>query len=215
MTGLNFRWDQVKPPEEISPWAVPQQSRRVVPYLVDSWNHPESEAERLTELEGFLRGDFHLAREVKIAHNSYNGRIDLLAIPKLLELAETFLAFEVKGSGFDLERALKQSADYVGGRCRGSQISACFIYPTTGLGRDDERRGRGEFQEGMFNLIGQWRVGRGFVDQKVLILALGTEVIWDSRRGWHDVRAGRMLHGKRLVCGSRREVKANGSWRRF
>src|SRR5262249_7895729 len=93
-----------------------------------------SEAERLTELEALLAAHFDTFREVRIEHQSHNGRIDLLALPKIAELAEIALAFEVKGDGFDLERALKQSADYVGARVAngphaGERIAACFLYP--------------------------------------------------------------------------------------
>jgi hypothetical protein len=57
----------------------------------------------------------------------------------------------------------------------------------------------------MFQLIAQWRVGRGYVRGDDLWLAIGQETIWDSRRGWHAIRAERMLLGKRAVGGTRRE----------
>ena len=193
----------------------------------EEWRHPTSEADRLIELERFLAPDFTTFREVKIAHHSYTGRIDLLAVPKLPALRNVALAFEVKADGFDIERALKQCADYVGGRVvgtphRNKRIAACFLYPA-----DDDR---------YFQLIAQWRVGRGHIrrdgyeivddgemgnrDNPLtrpafrLELAIGLETIWDTR-GWHATVANRMLLRRRTVCGSRRQfnhvhVELNG-----
>ena len=80
---------------------------------------------------------------------------------------------------------------------RNKRISACFLCPTQNLHR---------YYSAMFQLIAQWRVGHGYVRRGALTLTIGQERIWDSHRGWHEVRAGRMLRGKRTVCGSRREV---------
>jgi hypothetical protein len=176
------------------------------------WRHPTSEADRLIELERFLAVDFDTYREVKIAHHSYTGRIDLLAVPKIVELRDVALAFEVKADGHKVQRSLKQCADYVGGRViggphRNKRIAACFLYPT-----DDSD----SYYRGMFTLIAYWRVGRGYIHHGGLWLAIGQERMWDSR-GWHEVRANRMLLGNRMVCGSRREfnhVEMNGL-RRF
>jgi hypothetical protein len=77
----------------------------------DEWPHPTSEADRLIELEGFLVDDFDTYQEVKIEHPAYSGRIDLLAVPKIAELRDVALAFEVKGERFKVQSALKQSAD--------------------------------------------------------------------------------------------------------
>ena len=169
------------------------------------WQHPASEAERVTELESFLAADFNTFREVRIEYRMLldvpvYGRIDLLAVPKGLDAV---LAFEVKRANFDVETALKQSADYVGGHVlegphRGKRIAACFLYPTAIHDRRDH--------EGMFNLIAQWRVGRGFMSWAVepeLALAIGYVVIWRSKRGWTS-KARDMLLGKRTVGGSRR-----------
>jgi hypothetical protein len=171
------------------------------------WRHPTSEAERRAELENFLAVDFDTFREVRIECRflpdvPLNLRIDLLAVPKISEL-DVVLAFEVKRDDFDVERALKQSADYVGGWVRegphsGKRIAACFLYPTQ-FGEGDR------YHEGMFQLIAQWRVGRGYVHRGGLWLAIGQEVIWDSR-GWHEAVARRMLLCKRTVGGSRRFV---------
>jgi hypothetical protein len=218
---LDLTLDQIKSPEEIR--AFNGFARPPLPLLDKRlgrvfWVHPTSEADRLSELRGFLRNDFYLSPEVRIEHHSYFGRVDLLAVPKVPELSGVLLAFEVKGEDFALERSLKQSADYVGGRVvwgphRGKRISACFLYPTTGLGRDHDHRA--EYQEGMFNLIAQWRVGRAYIHRSGLYLRFGQEVIWDSR-GWHDTVANRMLLSKRTVCGSRKEVELNrASWRRL
>jgi hypothetical protein len=129
------------------------------------WSHPTDEASRVAELEGFLSEDFLTFREMRIewlAHLDVwcAGRIDILAVPRIAELSEVVLAFEVKRRGFDIERALKQSADYVGGRVlegphKDKRIAACFLYPTTDL--------EGAGYARVFNLIAQWRVGRGFV----------------------------------------------------
>lgn len=172
------------------------------------WSHPPGEPERLTELEGWLADDFTTFREMRIEWLASldiwsAGRIDLLAIPKTEDLSGVVLAFEVKRRRFDVERALKQSADYVGGRVlegphKGKRIAACFLYPTTDL----EGRGYG----GVFNLIAQWRVGRGFVKGDELTLEIGLERIWRSRRGWSHVVAERMLLSKRSVGGSRRAL---------
>src|SRR6516165_9513301 len=124
-----------------------------------------TEAERLAELEWLLEDDFDTFREVRIEYHwmnwRKNGRIDLLAVPKAPDYAGAAMAFEVKRDGFDLERALKQSADYVGGRLLkwgGKRIAACFLYPA-----HEHQHGHGEREEGMFQLIAQWRVGRGYV----------------------------------------------------
>ena len=174
------------------------------------WRHPTSEAERRAELENFLAVDFDTFREVRIECRflpdvPLNLRIDLLAVPKISEL-DVVLAFEVKRDRFDVERALKQSADYVGGRPlegphRGKRIAACFLYPA-----HRHQHGENRYDEGMFQLIAQWRVGRGYVRHDVLALAIGLETIWDSCRGWHETVADRMLLGKRTVGGSRRFV---------
>jgi len=176
------------------------------PIILKDWLHPASEAERLDELIDFLRDDFRVYREVRIAHHEWNGRVDVLAVPKCADFASVVLAFEVKPDRFDVERALKQSADYVGGRvfegphCD-KRVSACFLYPAD----TSKYPTRDRYHEGMFQLIAQWRVGRGYVHRGGLWLAIGQEVIWDSR-GWHEVRANRMLLGKRIVGGSRREI---------
>ena len=179
------------------------------------WPHPIDEAGRLAELESFLARDFDTFREVRIECQfllevRLNMRIDLLAVPKTEEL-DVVLAFEVKRDRFDLERALKQSADYVGGRVlegphSGKRIAACFLYPIASF-EHAERWEVGRYHEGMFNLIAQWRVGRGFVSHAhELTLALGYVVIWRSQRGWVVSKASEMLLGKRSVGGSRREV---------
>jgi hypothetical protein len=177
---------------------------------VMDWPHPIDEAGRLAELESFLARDFDTFREVRIECQflldvRLNMRIDLLAVPKIEEL-DVVIAFEV-----DLERALKQSADYVGGRVlegphSGKRIAACFLYPSASF-EHAERWEVGRYHEGMFNLIAQWRVGRGFVSHAhELTLALGYVVIWRSQRGWVTSKASGMLLGKRSVGGSRREV---------
>jgi hypothetical protein len=179
------------------------------------WPHPTSEAERVTELEGLLNADadFDTFREVGIKHQWGGGRIDLLAVPKILDFG--LFAFEVKGDRFDPERALKQSADYVGGKVlngpyKDERITACFLYP------DIEHPSA--FLMGMYNLIAQWRVGRAFMkpykdysEARIrhgheLTLAIGYEVIWRSRRGWVPTKVKNMLLGKRTVGGSRREI---------
>jgi hypothetical protein len=176
--------------------------------LAEQWQgHPTSEPERTAELESWLAEDFLTFREMRIEWLSMldlwtTGRIDLLAVPKLAEL-DVVLAFEVKRRRFDVERALKQSADYVGGRVlegphKGKRIVACFLYPTT------ELEGRG--YAGVFNLIAQWRVGRGFVKGDELTLEIGLERIWRSQRGWSSVVAERMLLSKRSIGGSRRAL---------
>jgi hypothetical protein len=155
-----------------------------------------------------LGEDFETFREVQIEyqHMSWIGRVDLLAVPKTdgkvfdwhnrqRPVPDVVLAFEVKGEGFHLERALKQSADYVGGRVlegphRGKSIAACFLYPVK--------------WNCYFQLIAQWRVGRGFVKGGGLWLAIGQEQIWDSSRGWHATIANRMLLSRRKVGGSRK-----------
>jgi hypothetical protein len=178
------------------------------------WQHPASEAERLTEIEDFLTADFDLFREVTIACSSLSGsvkcRVDLLAVPKAFDLA---IAIEVKGEKFDLERALKQSADYVGGRILegphiGKQIIASFLYPGEGFryySKDPYIMVDSARYNAMFNLIAQWRVGRGFIDPYYheLTLAFGFVVIWRSKRGWTS-KASDMLLGKRTFGGSRR-----------
>jgi hypothetical protein len=131
-------------------------------------------------------------------------------------LDEVVLAFEVKGEGFDLERALKQSADYVSGRVlaglhAGKRIAACFLYPVewerAGHADPGWRWSEAARLAGMFNLIAQWRVGRGYVDRyHELTLALGYETIWRSRRGWVKSRAKGMLLGQRTIGGSRRDA---------
>jgi hypothetical protein len=167
----------------------------------------------VAELEGLLAEDFETFREVPIKWRHLldvpaSGRIDLLAVPKA-EGLDVALAFEVKRRGFDVERALKQSADYVGGWVlegphRGKRIAACFLYPFADFrGREDRS------YAGMFNLIAQWRVGRGFMRAGELTLALGFEVIWRSRRGWVASRASGMLLGKRSVGGSRKALPDN------
>ena len=153
MSILYLRPDEIPEPRTWLFCAKPQPKQ-------EEWVHPASEADRLIDLEDLLARDFKTYREVKIAHHSYSGRIDLLAIPKLPALSNVALAFEVKADGFDVERALKQCADYVGGRVigtphRNKRIAACFLYPT-----DDD------VNFGMFNLIAQWRVGRGYMDTK-------------------------------------------------
>jgi hypothetical protein len=164
------------------------------------WPHPTNEAQRRYELERLLRDDFETFREVQIEHQHCDGRIDLLAVPKSLD--RVVLAFEVKGDRYDPERALKQSADYVGARVlngpyKDRRITACFLYPEM-----EELTG---FRAGMFNLIAQWRVGRAFIDRYgELTLAIGYVVIWRSKRGWVGAKAPGMLLGKRSVGGSRR-----------
>jgi hypothetical protein len=193
----------------------------------EEWRHPDSEAERLIELESFLANSFDTFREVRIEHQwmPHSGRIDLLAVPKIggakiaswskpfdiEELDGLVLAFEVKRDGFDVERALKQSADYVGGTVlegphKGKSIAACFLYPT-GFG---DWRDRDHYHSGMFNLIAQWRVGCGYMSragvvEPELTLAIGFVVIWRSQRGWTS-KACDMLSGKRSMGGSRREI---------
>ena len=176
-------------------------SRAVNDLRPREWQHPPSEAERLAELEGFLASAFDTIREVPIRcqHNfgALDMRIDLLAVPKfevaavadLVDVRNVALAFEVKRKGFDVERALKQSADYVGGRVlegphRGKRIAACFLYPVADFDRANHWDRRDRYHAGMFNLIAQWRVGRGFVTRGSLWLALGFVVIWRSERGW-------------------------------
>jgi hypothetical protein len=168
--------------------------------------HPTSEAERLSDLEDWLSADFETFREVCIEHHwmHVSGRVDLLALPKARDYASAVIAFEVKGDGFDVERALKQSADYVGGRvvkgrCYGKRVSACLLYPTQNPFDEQPHRG------GMFQVLAQWRVGRGYMRNGALALAIGAETIWDSDSGWHDAVAERMLLGMRTVGGSRRE----------
>jgi hypothetical protein len=56
----------------------------------------------------------------------------------------------------------------------------------------------------MFNLIAQWRVGRGYVKRDALMLAIGQEKIWDSKSGWRVTVANRMLLSRRTVGGSRK-----------
>jgi hypothetical protein len=179
----------------------------------EEWPHPTSEADRLIELERFLARDFDTYREVKIIHQAYIGRIDLLAVPKIGALRNVALAFEVKGDGHKVQRSLKQCADYVGGRVigtphRNKRIAACFLYPTNDSDHSD-----------MFLLIAYWRVGRGYVRRNgALALTIGLETIWDSR-GWHSTVADRMLLSRRTVCGTRRgfnhvHVELNG-YRRF
>jgi len=160
-----------------------------------------SEADRLSELEGLLAAHFDTFREVRIE----NGRIDLLGVPKIEEL-DVALAFEVKRDGFDLERALKQSADYVGARVlagphKGKRIAACFLYPAR---KHLHGNYADRYHEGMFQLIAQWRVGRAYAHNGGLWLAIGYETIWDSR-GWHETVATRMLLSNRQVGGTRRE----------
>ena len=191
---LDMPMDQIEDPPPPQPYL-----RKV------EWQHPASEAERVTELESFLAADFNTFREVRIEYRMLldvpvYGRIDLLAVPKGLDAV---LAFEVKRANFDVEMALKQSADYVGGHVlegphRGKRIAACFLYPTAGYHHAD-------YYGAMFNLIAQWRVGRGFIDPywHELTLALGYVVIWRSKRGWTS-KARDMLLGKRTVGGSRR-----------
>jgi hypothetical protein len=184
----------------------------VQPWRKGPWQHPDSEPERLLELQGLLAKDFVTPLEVRVrfvvAGLSHVGRVDLLAIPRecgIEGLDEIALAFEVKRKGFDVERALKQSADYVGGTVfdgphAGKRIAACFLYPTTDL-HDSPRYG------GMFNLIAQWRVGRGYFDRyHEFKLDIGIETVWRSRRGWGATRAKRMLLGQRTVGGSRRDI---------
>jgi hypothetical protein len=167
-----------------------------------------TEADRLAELEELLEDDFNTFREVRIEHHWMNfcvsGRVDLLAVPKARDYAKAALAFEVKRDGFDLERALKQSADYVGGRALkwGKRIAACFLYPAH---EHQHRNYEDRYHDGMFQLIAQWRVGRAYARGDDLWLAIGQETIWDSRGGWHATRAEQMLLGKRAVGGSRRE----------
>jgi hypothetical protein len=230
---LDLRPDEIPEPRTWIAGAVPKPSRPE-----KEWAHPTNEADRLIELEGFLARDFDTYREVKIVHHSYTGRIDLLAAPKIGGLRNVALAFEVKADGFDIERALKQCADYVGGRVigtphRNKRIAACLLYPTDQLHGD-------RYYSGMFNLVAQWRVGRGYVRRNGyeivddgemgnrdnpltrpafrLELTIGLETIWDSR-GWHSTVANRMLMSRRTVCGSRRgfnhvHVELNG-YRRF
>jgi hypothetical protein len=221
-----------KPPPPPHDWIEVSSSRIefVTPKpkrAVASWSHPPSEAERLAELEGFLAADFDTIREVPIRHRGngefglFDMRIDLLAVPKFevaavadlvdLGMADVALAFEVKRQRFDVERALKQSADYVGGRVlegphRGKRIAACFLYPVADFDHADSK-GRDRYHAGMFNLIAQWRVGRGFVSSVgELVLALGFVVIWRSRRGWVASKARDMLLGKRSIGGKRKAL---------
>jgi hypothetical protein len=199
--------DEIEPPPTYAPTIAQRVVRRE-----EEWVHPTSEADRLIDLEQFLAKDFLTYREIKVEHHSYTGRIDLLAIPKISELGDVALAFEVKGASFGIERALKQSADYVGGRVfggphRNKHIAACFLYPIRDPQLDNDR-----YHLGVFNLIAHWRVGRAYVRRGALWLAIGQEVVWDSR-GWHETVANRMLLSKRTVCGSRREfnhVEMNG-----
>jgi len=190
-----------------------------MPWRKGPWQHPISEAERLLELEGILRKDFDTRPEVRVqfvaAGLSHIGRVDLLVVPRPYEvegLDEVVLAFEVKSKGFDLERALKQSADYVGGIVvdgpyAGRRIAASFLYPVEW---DDNRDWSSGRLAGMFNLIAQWRVGRCYIDRyHELTLALGYEKIWRSRRGWVKSRAKGMLLGQRTIGGSRRDVEIN------
>jgi hypothetical protein len=203
----------VQPPaRKYSPAGLQMLHEAVEQWTPKQWSHPTDEAGRLTELEGFLAKDFETFREVKIECQYLLDvplymRIDLLAVPKAEDL-DVVLAFEVKRKGFDVERALKQSADYVGGRVlegphAGKRIAACFLYPLTNFGYQLDRD---RYHEGMFNLIAQWRVGRGFVKQAELVLALGYVVIWRSRRGWVASKASDMLLGKRSVGGSRKTL---------
>jgi hypothetical protein len=184
-----------------------------MPWRKGPWQHPDSEPERLLELERMLEKDFITPLEVRVefmaAGLSHIGRVDLLAIPRACEiegLDDIALAFEVKRKGFDPERALKQSADYVGGRVlegphAGKRIAACFLYPTTDL------YDHGRYYDGMFNLIAQWRVGRGYFDRyHELKLEIGFETFWRSQRGWGATRAKRMLLGQRTIGGSRRDT---------
>jgi hypothetical protein len=148
-----------------------------------------------------LAAHFDTFREVRVE----NGRVDLLAVPKIEEL-DVALAFEVKRDGFDLERALKQSADYVGskvlnGSHKGKCIAACLLYPAR---KHQHGNYADRYHEGMFQLIAQWRVGRAYMRQEQLALAIGQEIIWDSR-GWHETVATRMLLSNRQVGGTRRE----------
>jgi hypothetical protein len=205
-----------KPPPPPLDWLEVASSRiefgPPAPKRLLEYSHPASEAERLLELEDFLAKDFWTIREVRIRGNSGFGgpldmRVDLLAIPKLTDLlaANVLLAFEVKREGFDVERSLKQAADYVGGKVlegshRRKRIAACFLYPVANF---DSADGWDRGHAGMFNLIAQWRVGRGFVNAGELTLALGYVVIWRSRRGWAS-KAHNMLLGKRSVGGSRK-----------
>jgi hypothetical protein len=201
------------PVDEIEDRPVEEYRRPHIPR--PEWQHPTSEAERLVELENFLGVGFDTFREVRIEYRMLldvpaYGRVDLLAAPKI-DL-DVVLAFEVKRQHFDVERALKQSADYVGGHIlegphRGKRIAACFLYPTAGFAYSVSDR----YHNGMFNLIAQWRVGRGFVDPywHELVLAIGYEVIWHSKRrdwwkdGWTS-KARDMLLGNRTVGGSRK-----------
>jgi hypothetical protein len=160
------------------------------------------------ELEDFLFEDFETFPEVHINYQFTpdSGRIDLLAVPKS-NLNGAF-AIEVKRDGFHVERALKQSADYVGGRVlegphKGKCIAACFLYPVASFSSAD-CWDRGRYHAGMFQLIAQWRVGRGYVKRDGLWLAIGQEIIWDSKRGWHVTVANRMLLSRRKVGGSRK-----------
>jgi hypothetical protein len=181
------------------------------------WRSRVSEPERLRELERFLSGAFTTFREVGIEWQSpfgiVSGRIDLLAIPTVPGLDVAALAFEVKRDRFDVERALKQSADYVGGTIlggphKGKRIAACFLYPCDDFDHADQGGGD-RYQRGMFNLIAQWRVGRAFVKRGELWLALGFEIIWRRERGWVEGRAPDMLLGARSVGGSRRASAVN------
>jgi hypothetical protein len=203
-------WNVEKPPIE-------RAAGYLKPHTVTTpKEEPISEAERLAELEGLLKDDFETFREVCIEHHwmhsRVSGRVDLLALPKARDYASAVIAFEVKGDGFHLARALKQSADYVGGRvlngrCYGKRVAACFLYPAHKHRHGDHAN---EGEEGMFQLIAQWRVGRGYVRAGgEVALAIGAETIWDSDRGWHDAVAERMLLGKRTVGGIRREFNRN------
>jgi hypothetical protein len=215
MSIFNLTADQIPDPPLVRDILVVRTPKPAPILLAEDWPHPPTEAERLDELIDFLSEDFRTYCEVRIAHREWNGRVDLIAVPRAAEFAnDVVLAFEVKADRFDVERALKQSADYVGckvfeGPHCDRHISACFLYPT----RCDDG------YAGMFQLIAQWRVGRGYVRRRNLWLAIGQEMIWDSGRGWHEVRANRMLLGKRLVGGSRREFNHGhvelSDWRRF
>jgi hypothetical protein len=169
------------------------------------WPHPPDEPSRVAELERFLAKDFDTFREVCVERQfevPTRMRIDILAISKTEEF-DVALAFEVKRENFDVERSLKQSADYVGatvlnGPHSGRRIVACFLYPVP------------HCNGGVFNLIAQWRVGRGYVSSGgELTLTIGYENIWRSQRGWVTTKANAMLHGCRTVGGSRRDRDAH------
>jgi hypothetical protein len=200
------------PQRKYSPAGLQMLHEAVEQLASKPWSHPDNEAGRLAELEGFLAKDFETFREVRIECQYLLDvplymRIDLLAVPRLEDL-DVVLAFEVKRKGFDVERSLKQSSDYVGGRVlegphTGKRIAACFLYPLTNFGY---RLDRDRYHEGMFNLIAQWRVGRGFISRAELVLAIGFVVIWRSQRGWVASKASDMLLGKRSVGGSRKAL---------